>query len=545
MYTYMLPDQANNSIVKNTNNNALIIIGANGSGKSKLGAWIEQQNPGNTHRIGAQRSLIFGDYIQQKSYEQSTNLLLYGKEKVTSVGEGHDQRWQWDGSKYNYTSSMLNDYEHVLSAILALRAKQQDEYIKECKKLEQEEKQHNNVPEMVDDTLLRIWKSIFPHREIDISDGKVMVNFEPVNGQKKNYKGRDMSDGERVALYLIAQALCIPKNKTIIIDEPEIHLHRSIMNRLWTALEKERTDCLFIYITHDTQFAANHRQAKKIWVKSFDGQKWDWEEVQDTELPEQLLLNILGNRKPVLFVEGEADSYDTKLYTEVFKQYYVVPCGGCSSVIAWTKAMNKTSQLHEVKCYGLIDRDYRSDYEIEKYKEDNIYTLGVAEVENLFLVPEVLEAVNEIMAFPDDSKIVQVKKYIMVDRFKNQINRQICESVVAELKYMLASAEISKKDETEAKEALDALFISISYENKKQQHTEKFQAVLDSDDYKQVLAVFNCKALSTSIGHFFGMKDNEYCDFVLRQLLSKNADKIIDALSGYIPSEIPRDSEEE
>lgn len=255
--------------------------------------------------------------------------------------------------------------------------------------------------------------------------------------------------------------------------------------------------------------------------------------------------SILSKKKARFYAGcGVSQTPNTKLYTEVFKEYYVVPCGGCSSVIAWTKAMNKTSQLHEVKCYGLIDRDYRSDYEIEKYKEDNIYTLGVAEVENLFLVPEVLEAVNEIMAFPDDSKIVQVKKYIMVERFKNQINRQICESVVAELKYMLASAEISKKDETKAKEALDELLASISYESKKQQHVDKFQAVLDSGDYKQILAVFNCKALSTSIGHFFGMKDNEYCDFVLRQLLSKNSDKIIGALSGYIPSEILKNNEE-
>ena len=45
------------------------------------------------------------------------------------------------------------------------------------------------------------------------------------NGEHLEYKGRDMSDGERVGLYLIAQCLCIPKNKTIIIDEPEIHLH--------------------------------------------------------------------------------------------------------------------------------------------------------------------------------------------------------------------------------------------------------------------------------------------------------------------------------
>ena len=79
-----------------------------------------------------------------------------------------------------------------------------------------------------------------------------------------------MSDGERVALYLIAQCLCIPQNKTIIIDEPEIHLHRSIMNKLWAEIEKNRPDCLFVYITHDTQFAANHIQSEKYWIKEYN-----------------------------------------------------------------------------------------------------------------------------------------------------------------------------------------------------------------------------------------------------------------------------------
>ena len=101
-------------------------------------------------------------------------------------------------------------------------------------------------------------------------------------------------------------------------------------------------------------------------------------------LPEQMLLDILGNRKPVIFVEGTVDSYDTKLYSEIFKDYYVIACGSYSSVITWTKAMRQTMQLHDLRCYGIIDRDYRTDYEIESYKADNIFTLKVAEVENLF-----------------------------------------------------------------------------------------------------------------------------------------------------------------
>ncbi len=38
MYSYNLPDENNNPVPYTTNNNSIIIIGANGSGKSKLGA---------------------------------------------------------------------------------------------------------------------------------------------------------------------------------------------------------------------------------------------------------------------------------------------------------------------------------------------------------------------------------------------------------------------------------------------------------------------------------------------------------------------------
>lgn len=534
-YTYVLPNENNEPVEYKGQWHSMIIIGANGSGKSKLGAWIEKQTPSNTHRISAQRALTFGSYIQQKSYEQATNLLIYGRE---TPSDGHDDRWAWDGEKYNYTSSLLNDYENVLSALIALQTNQQEKFVTDCKQREAEGKAHNIVPEMVLDKLQRIWNSVFPHRKIVITDGKVMAGLEK-NGEHLEYKGRDMSDGERVGLYLIAQCLCIPKNKTIIIDEPEIHLHRSIMDKLWTAIEAEREDCFFIYITHDTQFAACHKDSKKVWVKGFDGTQWTLEEVQDSNLPEQLLLDILGNRKPVLFVEGTSDSYDTKLYSEIYKEYYVIPCGSCSSVISQTKSMNSNEQLHNFKCYGIIDRDYRSDYEIGAYKEDNIFTLEVAEVENLFLTEELLQVVNDIMGFSDNTKIEKVKKYIIEKRFAEEIDRQICEAIVSEVKFKLTTATISKKSEEKAKETLNKAFREISYDNIKTEQEQKFQQIFDSKVYKDVLKVFNCKSLSTSTGHFFELDNKAYRDFILRQLKGKRAGDFVDAIIPYLPNEIP------
>ena len=43
-YKYILPDQNNKPDEKETNYHSIVIIGANGSGKSRLGVWMENNN---------------------------------------------------------------------------------------------------------------------------------------------------------------------------------------------------------------------------------------------------------------------------------------------------------------------------------------------------------------------------------------------------------------------------------------------------------------------------------------------------------------------
>jgi hypothetical protein len=532
-FEYYLPDETGNPIKKKTKNNSLIIIGANGSGKSKLGAWIEERDLKNIHRISAQRSLQFGEYFHLTSLEEAENTIFYGyKEQDFTKG----RRWGWS-SERKFTTTQLNDYEHVLSALVARKNCQNEGFIEECKNKECLGQCHPDVPSTIIDDLICIWSEIFPQRKLKFSDAKI-TTFSNVG---EEYKGSEMSDGERVALYLIAQCLLFPNNKTFIIDEPEVHLHRSIMNKLWDSIERRRPECLFIYITHDTQFAARHKQAKKIWTKGFDGKNWELEEINDSVLPEQLLFDILGNRKAVIFVEGDAGSYDTKLYSEIYKDYYIIPCGSCNEVISQTRAMNNTPQLNELKCYGIIDRDYRNSNELKKLKESNIFSLEVAEVENLFLVEEILTVVNELMEHADESQITNVKEYIMKDRFEKEMHRQICKAVVAELKYKLTTFYVSDTSEGEAQESLGKLKDSISYDEIKVEKEEEYKNVINNLNYRKVLEIFNCKGLINSVGNFFGLENKEYCNYIIRQLHNggDKSKKIKDAITLYLPSSIP------
>lgn len=518
-----LPKKKGQTEVKQFDNNSLIIIGANGAGKSRLGAWIEGEDLNNIHRVGAQRSLEFKDYVELKSYKQAENLLLTG---VESLDETKRHRWQWG----KQTTALLKDFDAVLSALIAKKNLENDKYIEECKNLEEKGKSHNKVPKTDIDKLYEVWKSIYPHRSIAIEDAQVKVEYK-----SSVYKGTEMSDGERVALYLIAQCLVVPKNKIIIIDEPEVHLHRSIMNKLWKAIEENRPDCFFIYITHDTKFAAGHVHSKKIWVKSYDGTDWDWELVDESDLPEECLLDILGNRKNVLFIEGTQGSYDTQIYKEVFQEYYVVPCGSCTKVIEYTKAMNSNNQLHHLKAKGLIDRDYRTENEINALRESDIYVLEIAEVENLFCVEEVLIAINKHQGFNDDDNVNKVKEYIIKERFSKQIDSQICKAVVSEIKYLLNTYDLNGKNLNDIKENFNLIVEKILFEDIKKNVEERFKNALAEEEYSEILRLFNEKGLSKNLGKYFSIDNKDYCNLIIRLLKSNQSNGIIEGIKKYLP----------
>lgn len=188
-YNYILPDEKGKREEHSTNNNSLIIIGANGSGKSKLGAWMEKNNLEDIHRVGAQRSLNFKEFISLKSYEQASNLLLYGRDKK-EVNKG--ARWHYGEQ---YTTKLLDDYEYALSSIIALKNNQIEKYLKECKEKDTQGIAHDRVPENVIDVLKRIWKNVFPQREIDFSDSKVTAVYNENKTHQISYKGNEMSDG--------------------------------------------------------------------------------------------------------------------------------------------------------------------------------------------------------------------------------------------------------------------------------------------------------------------------------------------------------------
>lgn len=527
-YNYKLPTINGGFKEYTTNNNSIIIIGANGSGKSKLGAWIEEEDPLEVHRIGAQRNLNFEENIPLSNYNYAKNRIFFGTDNEYDI-QNKDKGSRWDYGKA-YTTKLLNDYDIVLAALIALYNNETSNYFNDCKIAEKNNYTKPNTPFTVLDKLINIWNSIFPQRTLIFEDAKFFAYDR--NKPNEKYSANQMSDGERAVLYLASQILVVPNNKTLIIDEPELHLHNSIMNTLWEQLENHRQDCLFVYITHDTKFAASHKNSEKIWIKSYDGENWDLEKIISNELPEKLLFDILGSRKNILFVEGEENSFDTQLYSILYPNYFIIPCGSCMQVIMRTKSFKLTQNIHNYNVYGIIDRDFRTEVEINKLEKDNIYTLKVSEVENLFVIEELISFLANHLGKNFSDVFSDINNYIIKQRFGNQIHSQVRKNVVSQIKYKLSMAEIS---EINTKESLTNAVGNINTDNLYEDTLNSYKEALLSNDYKKVLEMFNEKGLSKSIGHYLGFQNNDYLNTVISILRNKEQTEVLEIFKNYIP----------
>jgi hypothetical protein len=286
---------------------------------------------------------------------------------------------------------MTNDFQFVVAALFAERDAQAIAYLQESA---DETKSLQRPPQPLLDRAKSIWETIFSQRRLVYRDYDILA--ESTSGGDA-YHATFLSDGERVGFYLIGHALLALPDTTILVDEPELHLHESVQSSLWDEIEAARPDCSFIYITHDLEFAASRVEAPKILLRGFSkstsGQEWDWELAPEgTGLPEDMLLRIVGSRKPTLFVEGVTGSIDQELYEAAYPNYYVVPSDGCENVIRSVQTFRRHATLHRFSVQGIIDRDDRGHIEIASLASIGVHALPYAQAENVLADREVMRA---------------------------------------------------------------------------------------------------------------------------------------------------------
>lgn len=136
--------------------NQLVVIGANGSGKTRFGSNIEQRYNQMTHRISAQKSLSMPDFVSTKSREVAEGEFLYGG------WDKNDQNWYkttgWLQNRWgnNLNTFLLNDFEKLM-VLLHTEEYEQSLNFKE---------NGGNKPNTKLDKIHKIWEIVLPHRRL-------------------------------------------------------------------------------------------------------------------------------------------------------------------------------------------------------------------------------------------------------------------------------------------------------------------------------------------------------------------------------------------
>lgn len=476
----------------------LVLLGANGSGKSAFSAYMKNSLSDNIVVIPAQKILYYNKKDTDIPFMNRQDFLGIQKMNYNEKGIFDDQ----DNNGYFYRFKNL---KIIFGALISLTMNEYIEVLNNKEKENPFEKKNNIVEKTNYKKFIKLWSEIYP--EISWEEDTNNRIIKPFKHDKL-YNINDMSDGEKVVIIYILSVLNAEENSYIIIDEPETYLNPSIYKKLWNLLENIRKDCIFIYISHNVDFILTRFNNDLYWLRSFDGEKnWEIQQIDEDrfELPRELLTEILGSQVPIIFCEGTKESLDYRIYSILFdRKASIIPVGGHIEVGKYTKLYNNIENK-KTTAYGIIDRDQHSPKKIEEYKDDNIFVLYFNEIEMLLLADEIVDILIEELPHNDD-----IDKDKFIDEFFNNLTNIKDEIVIKIIKakvdffFETERAVENNCDDIEKiiKNVSDRLR-GLEIENLKKDSYEILEKIISKKNYEEALKFCHFKNIFANLDLLF------------------------------------------
>ena len=363
----------------------MFVLGANGSGKSSLMQRFASQNRGKIRKISAHRQT----WMNSDSLNMTPAKKIQTEQNIQNEDINHSSRFRDD---YAAQRASIAIYELIDAENIRARA-MADAYdadrMGELAEVAKVEAPIRVVNELLHQSNIPITISIRANERV----------LAQKHGVGPEYSAAELSDGERNALLIAGRVLTAPAGTLLIIDEPERHLHRSIISPLLNLLFERRSDCGFVVSTHDHDLPLWNKKARTLLLRScnFQGSaahNWVADEIAaDTSLDDVLRRDLLGGRRKILFVEGVEASLDKPLYSLIFPMVSVIPKGNCHEVEQAVIGVRAGEEFHWLKAFGIADGDGFDPSDIAEKRERGIYALPYYSVEAIYFHPKIIKQI--------------------------------------------------------------------------------------------------------------------------------------------------------
>ena len=488
----------------------VVFVGPNGCGKTTL--LRNLINATGEDQIGyypADRLLVIND-----SYNPERDFATFSKSYQNADKYASDIDNQ---SQAHYIVQQINQ---TITLFEKKRATEMDLYAKGKLRLE----------DSLTEKILGIWNELIKDR-ILFSEGALKV--QTLGGTE--YPIKYLSSGEKSIFYFLACIFLKEKKSYYFVDEPENNLNPSIVSKLWDIIEKHREGSIFVYLTHDSNFVASRINSKLFWIEKYDGTEWVYKPLPENDnLPQHLMVALVGNREPVLFCESQDEyKYDDIVFKMMFPEFKVIPAAGCDAVIAKVKAYSIAGLPQ--KAFGIIDCDYKDQSYLEGQETDGIFHLPFFEIENFLFSEDIITGVIATFSRDKENAFANLKSALKND-FISKKEQWIIRKIAFRLRETFFTGKIKRlKDFPELKVEYTSFSSSVDLDALHASYEAEIQRVIDADDYNTLLRYYDNKGIFTMFLPQLKLENKMPYKEAVFTYLSEHKDVLTGLRSKYFP----------
>lgn len=426
----------------------IVLVGPNGSGKTsfmealnhyyKFAGYGDVGESNYLSKIDVKRKFEFGEWysLASKTVDIDFYDAAYPKDVGRSNIKGHfyfrsayrnepdfvidTMRKQDDPTKTVHLKSLIQNDQSVSSNYQRLIANSISELYKSENNQKDVATLRSELTGKISASIERVFEDLhFSSLGNPLQNG----NFYFTKGITKNFPYKNLSAGEKSAFDLILDLVVQSKyypDAVYCIDEPETHMHTKLQGKVLRELYGLIPGNSQLWLsTHSIGMLQEAQDIEKeapgtVVFLDFDGRDFDDDQIirpskigravmdKFYELAFGDFSKLLLPQK-IVFCEGDScgttrKSFDSSIYSTIFEnthpEAYFLSGGSCEEIINKLDAnLGEVLKvlLKETKIIKVIDRDDRSNQEVDELKSNRISVLSKRNLESYLLDDSVIE----------------------------------------------------------------------------------------------------------------------------------------------------------